>query len=152
MIKLDIDTLLQLFHEKKLEPHFDPATSQVQIVLTVSKREIPVFFNIISGGLVLQSIAYLPIEIGEKHIPDISRLLHILNKQLDLPGFGMDEKARLLFFRVNYPCIGKTFHPNIIDVMLGASELACDSFLSGIELIANGSVSLDKTLKEKNSL
>ncbi len=151
---LDLNSLLNFLNRKKLEPQLDSQTGQIQILLNFSKREIPVIFNLISEGLILQSIAYLPITLPKKHLNDISRLLHILNKQLDLPGFGMDEKHELIFFRVPILSLEKTFSEELINVMLGTTELACDSFLTGIEMIANGSVSLEKTLqaeKERSS-
>lgn len=149
-MKLDIHNLLEFFHQKKFDPSYDESRSQITMTMEIGTREIPMIFNIISEGLILQSIAYLPLEIPQKHISDVGRMLHLLNKQLDIPGFGMDEKYFLTFFRIVIPCLNKEIYENTIDMMFISTRLACDSFLTGIELVAQGTVSLDKVIKERD--
>lgn len=144
-IPLNVQSIIQLFNKKKLDYQLDAPTQQVQVTLKIDDKEIPIFFNIISEGHVFQSIAYIPVEIPSQQISEVARLLHMLNSQLDIPGFGMDEKHGLIFFRVAIPCLDKTFREEFIDVMIGTTRLASDSFLTGIEKIANGSIEKNKS-------
>lgn len=147
MIKLTLNDLLAYLNAKKLDPTFQPQYGQIFINLTIDEHEIPVFFGIRSEML-LQTIAYLPYEIQPKTLGEIARLLHVLNKELDLPGFGMDEKERLMFFRTVIPTIDAQVEEKMIDMCIGITRLACETFMKAIALVLSGAMTVD-SINEK---
>lgn len=105
MVQLAQNALLQVLKEMKLDPIWQKETDQIYVLLTIAKREVPIFFGLRGGNTLLQTIAYLPYDLPQKSIGQVARLLHLLNRDIDVPGFGIDEEQRLMFFRCVIPCI-----------------------------------------------
>lgn len=87
--------------------------------------------------------AALPFFIQPGAMADTSRLLMILNKPLDIPGFGLDEKTRLVFFRYSLISHKGQLSSRLLIAMIGTIHLLIDSLSPQIEAVASG-----KGLKE----
>lgn len=146
---LNQNNLIHLLHDLKLEPTLQTETNQVYATLYISRQEVPVFFGILGEGTLLQTIAYLPFEINDSKKGEVARLLHLINKELDMPGFGMDEVQKLMFYRCVIPCLNGEIAENILDTYVGTTKVACETFMSAIALIASGSANVDDILKER---
>src|SRR5947209_3111552 len=99
MIALDNAALLAFFQREGQNAEIQAETNQLYFPIKVSNREFPVFIRIFEDSGLLQQLVFFPCKIDKKMTPDMARLLHMFNKELDLPGFGMDEVAGVVFFR-----------------------------------------------------
>jgi hypothetical protein len=134
--------------KKEFKPILQKETGQVYITFNINKMDIHIFFVIISEGNLLQTIAYIPFTYMDKVQGDLARLLHLLNKEIDMPGFGMDEQEKLIFYRCVIPSIDKKIDPEFIDLYLEATKVACETFISAIGVVATGSAKFDQLLEE----
>lgn len=138
--------LIQFLSKHSLNPLFEKESNLPYILIKIYQNELPLFFSIRNNGEVLQLIIYLPYKIISAHLNDTSRLLHILNKDLDLPGFNLDEDEGLIFYRLVMPCIDKKLNTKILLAYINSIQLVCDSFSQAIGLVASGQLDIE-TLK-----
>ena len=87
--------------------------------------------------------------IHEKAVSEAARLLHFVNREIDMPGFGMDEKDQLMFYRLVLPCLDKKIDTKLLDLYLVATRVACETFMDAIQLIASGSANFERVVKER---
>lgn len=94
---------------------------------------------------VLHLFVALPFFIKPEAMGEVARLLLLLNKPLDIPGFGIDETARLAFFRYGL-FTNKGHHAvRLMVALIGVIHLLVDSLTAQIEAVANGA-SIKETL------
>ncbi|MDP1834643.1 MAG: hypothetical protein Q8K75_01825 [Chlamydiales bacterium] len=88
---------------------------------------------------IFQLLVVLPFLVEPRMIGEVARLLLLLNKPLDLPGFGLDEVTRLTYFR--HSLLTKKGHlsPRVMLAMVGTIAFLVESLMPQIELVANGS-------------
>lgn len=142
--ELNHDNLLKYLNQHDLQPALQQETHQIYITLKVNEEEIIVFFGINPTTNLLQIVGYLPYLLHEKALGEVARMLHLLNKQLDMPGFGMDEKEKLLFYRCVIPATDGMMNKELLGMYLGTLRLACDTFMHVIEAVAVGSKKVDE--------
>lgn len=147
MVKLSQDALLKLLNERKLNPVFQQENDQIYVLMIINKHEVPIFFGIRSEKTLLQTIAYIPFELTSKSKGEVARLLHLLNYQMDMPGFGMDEEQRLMFYRLVIPCPESELDERFLNLFLATTRVAVETFMGAIAMVAAGSVDLD-TMKK----
>ena len=82
---------------------------------------------------------------------DLGRLLHLLNKELDIPGFGMDEEAEVVFYRIMIPAIDNRVDTKVITRYLGSIEGLCMNFSPVIATVAGGAATFNEVLKKIKS-
>lgn len=148
MNKLTEDSLFSLLNQKGLKPEIEEKSRQIYVTMRIQLLDVPIFCGLRGEGTLFQTIAYLPYEIKEKAIGDIARLLHLLNKECDIPGFGMDEKRKILFFRCVAPSTDGVLDPRLVDLFLVTTRLACETFMEAISMIASGKTTVDDIWKE----
>jgi len=148
-LELNQNSLLKYLNEKNLNPTFQKETDQIYIEMKMSNFDIPIFFSILSERNLLQTITYLPFQLQEKTLADVARMLHNLNKELDMPGFGIDEKEKLIFYRCVIACLDRVIDKRLLDLCLNTSRFICETFLHAIALIVSGTTSIDEVLKGK---
>ncbi len=146
---LNHEKLEQFLKKLELDPTFQEETEQVYILLKIKEIDVPVFFGIRTESSLLQLIAYLPYQLHEEKFGEVARMLHLLNKQLDMPGFGMDEKQKLMYFRCIVPCPGDQVDENLLGMYIGTLRLACDTFMHAIGAIASGTHKVDDILNDE---
>ncbi len=147
--EFSINTIIYYLKESNLQPEIQKETNQLFINFTMHQYEVPVFFVLHPVSHLIQMIAYLPYQLSEKTIGEMGRLLHLLNKELDMPGFGMDESEKLIFYRAVVPCLNKEIDKQLFNTYLGTTRVACDTFMHVIGLIASGNMTVDTLLKNK---
>ncbi len=145
---LNQNNLISFLKENNFTP-FEETTSRLSYInLNADDHEIPLFFVIRNEGEILQLIAYLPFHLKDSETQATARLLHLLNRDLDIPGFGMDEEQGLMFYRLVVPCLNKQIDSKLLLVYINTVQLACDSFSHAIGLISSGSMNLDELQRE----
>ncbi len=83
---------------------------------------LPLFIRIYETADLLQLMLLMPINFTKEELPGISRLLHLLNKEIDLPGFGLDEEIQIAFYRITLPAFEHKIHCKLIHTMLLSIE------------------------------
>jgi hypothetical protein len=138
--------LITYLRENGLQPELHKETGQVFVTYQIEKYEVPVFFLLRTESGLLQIVAYLPYLTPEKSFGEMGRVLHILNRELDMPGFGLDESEKLMFYRAVLPCMEGRVDKRLFNMYLGTTRVACDTFLHVIGTIASAPRSLIKPL------
>lgn len=133
MIPLTVNDLTEFFKGEGLSPEFEKESKQVYFNLEIQEKEVPVFFRIMDKTHVLQLVAYPPTQIQEETFSEIARFLHILNKELDIPGFGMDESTKLIFYRAVIPSLTENIEEDLIRAYVNTIKNALTFFFAGIE-------------------
>lgn len=147
MINLTLEDIKSHLTSMKYDAHVQDQTQQVYTIIKDGEKEFPVFFRIFNDEL-LQILVFIPCPVNPEKLADIARLLHLLNRELDIPGFCMDEKMGVIFYRCMIPVTGKKVPPKVFDSFLGAVETVCKSFTGAIEAVAYGAISVDDVLKK----
>ncbi len=143
MTDMNLNNLVTLFNQKGYEAKIQEETGQVYAIFKENDQEYPIFARIYEGGELLQLIAFFPYQLEKDVLPDIARLLHLLNKELDIPGFGMDEFGGVSFFRCMLNTPGKKLNEDLLDLYLNTIRLACKSFGPTIAAVTSGAMSVD---------
>lgn len=141
------NALIVHLKENKLQPEFHKETGQVFVTYPIEGHEVPIFFLLQNESGLLQMVAYLPYKIPDKSLAESARMLHILNKELDMPGFGLDEKERLIFYRAVLPCFDQKVNERLFTMHLGTTRMACETFMHLIGVVVSGAVPLDQALQ-----
>jgi len=139
MLELKLPKLLD--HLKKDQPDAEIQEEHKQIALMLKlgendEKNVPLFVGVLHDTVV-QMIAYLPYELKKDASAEVGRFLHLLNKQLDVPGFGMDEESGKIFYRVLVPCHKPELEAELLDAYIRTIKTACASILEGIDAAAN---------------
>lgn len=162
------DALLAFMKKNNYEAAIQPDTGQVYTILKIEKKEYPLFLRIFDGGNLLQLLVFIPSylqpydeskissmaekESQEATIADIARLLHLFNKELDLPGFGMDEMAGIVFYRLMLPTPKKKVEDEVLAAFLKTMEKVCQMFSVPIEAISSGKMPLNEVLTKAKEM
>lgn len=148
MIKLDLKAIQEHLANSRIEGILQPETNQLYFLKKIGQTDFPVFIRIFDTGELLQLLAFLPCTLMSESANDTARLLHMLNKEMDLPGFGMDENSRVVFYRCMLPVKNKAIDPLLLDAYLNSLDLVCQSFAPVITAVAHRTLTLDEVLKE----
>ena len=151
-------------------------TQQVYTIFKINEKEYPLFLRVFDEGHLLQLLVFIPchLESNEQYLPekkyskessnepkseqqknviaDLSRLLHLLNKELDVPGFGMDEMAGVVFYRLMLPTPKKKIESDLLLAFLKTVEHVCQMFANPIEAVSSGQMTLDQILAKAQEL
>lgn len=100
----------------------------------------------------LQLIVTLPFQVLDECIPDTARLVLLLNKGMELPGFELSEVDRILFFRHSFVVPEDDLDERILLALVGMIELILDAFADTLEKVATGTQSLSDVVKEAQNM
>ncbi len=139
-IELNLENLLKHFKKTKENAVLQTETDQILITVKFDKVEFPLFVRITETQDLLQLLAFFPCNIKAGCESDMARTLHLLNKELDIPGFGMDDFNGLVFYRCMIPCPDLHYHEAVIDKYLDAVKMICQSFLPLIFAMSQGNM------------
>lgn len=144
---------LQRALEKKGHPvQSQPGNDQLYFVKRYENIETVMFFRILDGGELLQIMTALPFPLKEELKTDVARLLHKLNLDLDMPGFGMDEHMKIIFYRSVFPTPNKTCEEALLERYIALGPRAAASFSQVIAVVAQGHMTYDELIKRSRDL
>lgn len=146
--KLNTPNLLGTLQRAGLEPKQQPQSDQIFCIKKMENIELVLFFRILSEGELLQIMTGLPFPLRDELKNDVARLLHKLNLDLDMPGFGMDEKTKLIFYRSVFPCQNKVCEVTLLDKYLEVGPRVCSSFAQVLAVVAQGHMTYDELLRK----
>lgn len=140
---LDQSNLDKFLTNLALNPMLERDSGLTYINFSANGHDMPLFFVIRNEGNVLQLISYFPYQLPSNQVASTARLLHLLNRDLDVPGFGMDEEQSLIFYRLVLPCFNKQVDSMLLRTYIDTIKIVCDSFSHAIGLISSGNMDLD---------
>lgn len=138
---LDQNSILQFLNKLELQPELEPASKQIFIKKEHESNEYILFFAI--RGASLQIICYFPYAAKKEQFAEVSRLLHIFNRDIDMPGFGFDEKQGLIFYRNVIPCLDNIVDEKLILLFLSTQKSVIETFGKAIFGVLSGQVKID---------
>lgn len=162
--------------KNKYEADIQQDTRQVYTIFKIAQKEYPLFMRVFDEGHLLQLLAFIPSHLTpnenfsidkkvkrdaagtsehreeKKGVADLARLLHLLNKELDVPGFGMDEMAGVVFYRLMLPTPKKKIESELLLAYLKTVEHVCKMFSTPIEAVSSGQMTLDQIIAKAHEL
>jgi hypothetical protein len=144
MISLTLDSLRAHLVKSNYPIQEHSETQQIYLTYDINSHEFPLFLRVLGDRELLQLIAFIPCEMKSQAPGELARLLHRLNKELDLPGFGMDEEVGMLFYRLIMPSTDKKIHGTHLLRYVTAIKDILSNFTPIIAYAANESVSYDE--------
>jgi hypothetical protein len=148
MLKVTQHTLLQELKKLNLEAQVQEETNQIYLIFKHERREFPLFIRILHEGELLQLLTFIPTNVKPECLNDLGRFLHMVNKELDVPGFCLDEGSGTVFYRLILPSFQKEISPAIFEAFLNTSQVVCKTFSPAIEAIGNGVMTLEEVIKK----
>jgi hypothetical protein len=148
MIPLEFNKITEHLKSHNIEADYQKETDQLSVIFKIAEREYPLFIKIYPSGDLLQLLAFIPCNTKESTLNDTARLLHLLNKEIDIPGFGMDETSSVIFYRCMVPAQDKQIQNSIFDAYLNAIQIVCKTFASVIAAVAYGTATYADVLKK----
>lgn len=145
MINLNNEDLLQHLKGQKFDVKMQEATNQLYVIFKIEGREFPMFIK--TDGTVLQLMIFMPCILQPQAIPDMARLLHFFNKEIDLPGFGMDEGPGVVFFRCTLPTVNGKIDPDLLDNLFISMPRLAQTFFPSVSSVASGATTFEKASK-----
>ncbi len=152
MINMTNEALLAHLQKNGYEADIQSDTQQVYTILKIADKEYPLFLRIFDEGNLLQILVFIPCQLQKEVVSDMARLLHLLNKELDVPGFGMDEMAGVVFYRLMLPTPKIKIDKELLTAYLKTVEHVCTLFATPIEAIGFGQMTLDQILEKASEI
>lgn len=152
MIPLTLDSLFDSLTQNNFGVKRQPETNQLYVLFKIQNQDYPLFLRVMDEGELLQLLAFMPISLESKTCGDLARLLHLFNKEIDIPGFGMDESAKVIFFRIVLPAIDNKVPEEIVAGYLKSIKVITETFYPVIVAVVSGSVTFAEVVKKANKM
>lgn len=150
MINVTINDLLCHLKNNGYDASLQSETQQIVMVLNIENREYPLFVRLFEESGLIQLLAFMPAKIKPGTHADLARLLHMINRELDIPGFGMDENAEVSFYRCMLPTVDKKIDERTFDSFMKSIELICKSITPSVIAVSSGLISYGDVVRKKN--
>ncbi len=148
MIDVNLDSLLVFLKDLQYDAQIQKETNQIYIPLKIEKIDFPLFIRVYDETHLLQLLVFMPTNIKASTKSDLARLLHFLNKEMDIPGFGMDEDSNVSFYRAMLPSHDKQIDEELVKTYLNSLQIIGNMFFPIISQVANGSTKFEEVLKK----
>lgn len=125
-------------------------TGQIYFGFESKGKQFAIFMRIFPDSQLLQIIVFLPALFTDKTGGDTARLLHWINQAIDLPGFGMEESSKTIYYRVMLPALGMQIDEALVEPFLGAIKGVSETFFPLIEKVATGQTTFAEATKSTN--
>lgn len=152
MIPLTLDNLYDYLVQNQFDVKRQPETNQIYVLYKVQNQDYPIFMRVVDEGDLLQILAFMPISLDAKTLSDLGRLLHLFNKEIDIPGFGMDEAAKVIFYRTVLPSMEGKVSGEIVAGYLNSIKVITDTFYPVIGAVVTGAVTFNDVVKKANEV
>lgn len=148
MIQANLNSILEFMRNNKYEADIQQETQQVFSIFKINQQQYPLFVRLFEESQHIQLLVFIPTPLKPEMVSDMARLLHLLNKELDLPGFGMDEIAGVVFFRLMIPAMKKKIEDDLFLAYLKTIQNVCQLFAPPIEAVSQGHTTLDEIISK----
>lgn len=128
----------------KAEPQKE--TNQIYFLLSHEEMQFPSFIRPLDGGNLLQIMIFIPVNVQKKGIEHLARFLHMANKELDMPGFGMDEASASVFYRIVIPTLEQNIDDMLFNAYIKTCHDVCVTFCTIIQALSMGALTMEEVL------
>lgn len=147
-MKLTYENLSKILKSENIEPKLQTQPDQLHCLINIGVTDLPFFIRIFPNETLLQIVAFYPLNFKDEQRDSVARLLHMINKDIDVPGFSMEENLKTVFYRLCIPTFDKTMSEAAFTAYIKTIVLAMKSFLSVIHAVATGKMSLERVQRE----
>lgn len=151
MIKLSLEHIKKYLASRDISLEVQKETDQLHTVLKFHGASYPLFIRVFERSDMLQLLLFLPCTIKKGCESELARLLHRINKEVDIPGYGMDESSDVVFYRFMLAGYKKQIEEAAILSYLRSLEKLCDAFTVPIVAVAQGRLTFQAILDQLNS-
>lgn len=151
-MKLSNTELISSLDKFGLKASVQENTNQLLAKFSQNGYEYPMFVRQLNGGNLLQLLTFIPCTIDNEAFFDLSRLLHMINKELDMPGFCCDEETKTVFYRVVIPCINSQVDEPLLHAYLNTMQQVCGMFGTIVHAVAIKAMSLDEMMSKAKEM
>jgi hypothetical protein len=148
MIEATNESLTRYLESLGMKPLYQKETDQIYVMMEVDKQEFPLFFRFFEDADMLQLLLFFPFQLTAEKLNTMARMLHFINKEIDLPGFGMDEALGVVFHRTMCPLVEKKIDSRILKTYLDAAPKLCHQFYGPLAGTAMTNLSFEELLKK----
>lgn len=148
MINVTLENILEELKKKELNPSIQEDTQQVFVSFKIHDTDFPMFIKVIHDGDLIQILHFIPAHLDKNHASDVARLMHYLNKEMDLPGFGYDENNQMMFFRLLLPTHNKKVDSQLLLAFVNAARIANETFAPMIQNVNMGKTRFKEILQK----
>lgn len=148
MLNATLNALNTHLKQKGFTTQLPANENQIYFSHQIEEVDYPTFVRVYPDGELIQLLLFFPVEMKEGTEPHLARLLHLLNKQLDIPGFGMDEESRMMFFRFMLPTQNKKCSGEVFDNLIDMLKNVAGTFSPVINAVAFHEVTFDEVLEK----
>lgn len=152
MIPLNLNSLLQHLQTKQFDVKDQPETQQIYLLFDIHPLKFPLFIRVLEDSDLLQMLVFMPFTLEHSATADTARFLHLLNKELDIPGFGMDEGSQVAFYRIMLPGKNKKIDSEIFEAYINSMKNICETFYPAIAAVGQGAATFEDVLKKMKDL
>lgn len=132
------DSLSSLGHNASIQED----TQQVFVHIKSGELEFPLFCRFAGSGQFIQLIAFLPGNFSDETVSDSARLLHMVNREIDMPGFGMDEENKVAFYRLLCPARNGEISSELLEVYTSTMSSVMGTFANLCFAVVQGRMTL----------
>jgi hypothetical protein len=151
-MKLTNSELVNSLSKFGLKATEQPESKQLLTTFSQGGYDYPTFIRQLDGGNLLQVLTFVPCSIDKEAFADLSRLLHMINKELDMPGFCCDEESNTVFYRIVIPCINGQIDEPLFHAYLNTTQHVCEMFGTIVQAIAIKAMSLEEMMTKAKSM
>ena len=127
-------------------------TKQLLTKFSQNGYEYPMFIRQLNGGNLLQVLTFIPCSVESDAFVDLGRLLHMINKELDMPGFCCDEDSKTVFYRTVIPCINGQVDEPLFHAYLSTTQHVCEMFGTIVQAVAIKAMTLDEMMSKAKEM
>jgi hypothetical protein len=143
-----LENIQQILSDEGLDVSKQVETDQLYIIFKILEREFPLFIKLSHSGELVQLLMFIPAPLVSQNIPATARLMHVLNKQIDLPGFCIDEDSQVMFYRLMLPAYDQKLDRKLLMMYVNATRSACEAFAALVQGVNQGAISLETVFKQ----
>jgi hypothetical protein len=151
-MKLSNTELINSLEKFGLKASVQENTNQLLTKFSQNGYDYPIFIRQLNGGNLLQILTFVPCSIEPDAFYDVSRLLHMINKELDMPGFCCDEESKTIFYRVVIPCINSQVDEPLLHAYLNTMQYVCGMFGTIVHAVAIKAMSLEEMMTKAKEI
>ena len=147
-MKISDANIIQSLSSQNIKAETQKETNQIYFLLKHEDVNFPSFIRPLDGGNLLQIMVFIPVNVQKEGAENLSRFLHMANKELDMPGFGMDEASASVFYRVVVPTLEQNIDDTLFKAYIKTSRDVCATFCTIIQALSIGAITMDEVLAQ----
>ncbi len=151
-MKLSEYEILRFLKAEGHDVQTDAETQQHYFMFSLANLEVPFFVKVDKDNILLQLVSYLPFQVAKDGAPTLARALHVFNRQMEVPGFGMEETEGTVFYRLVYPCPSKQIDEATTRLLIHAAALAIETFLLTLKAMEEQEITMEQIATQERSL